>query len=179
MEIVALCDGFISTNGPGQFQTRYPQKHLMGTNDLQIVIGMEPTSRLEVQVSDDQGKPLKDVRVLTWPNVRYGEWGSVLLMSDCYLTADILFPKIGKSFSWDREVRDYQGVSDADGLAVLPNVPATVKELAADHPQFILPAVGTAGAGKRRHASIRLTPGQTNRTSIQLEPREKSPITHY
>jgi len=179
LEIVALCDGFISTNGPGKFQTHYPQKHLMGTNDLQIVIGMEPTARLEVQVLDDEGKPLKDVRVVTWPNVRYGEWSSTLLMSDCYNTADMLFPNIGKSFSWDREVLDYQGVSDATGLAVLPNVPATVKELAVDHPQFILPAIGTADTGKHRKASIRLTPGQTNRTSIQLEPREKSPITHY
>jgi hypothetical protein len=70
-------------------------------------------------------------------------------------------------------------VSDTSGLAVLPNVPATVNELAAQHPQFILPAVGTAGTGKRRQVSVVLIPGQTNRTSIQLEPREKSPITHY
>lgn len=179
LEVVSLCDGFISTNGPGQFQTRYPQKHQMSTNDLQIVIGMEPTARLEVQVLDDQGKPLKDVRVGTWPNVRYGEWGSVLLMSDCYNSAEFLFPKTAGRPSWYKEVWDYQGVSDAAGLAVLPNVPATVKELAADHPQFSLPAVGTAGAGKHRYGKIALTPGETNRTSIQLEPRGNSPITHY
>jgi prepilin-type N-terminal cleavage/methylation domain-containing protein len=29
LEIVAMCEGFISTNGPGQFQTRYPQKHVI------------------------------------------------------------------------------------------------------------------------------------------------------
>jgi len=179
LEIVAMCDGFISTNGPGQFQTRYPQKHLLSKNDLTITIGMEPTAWLEVQVTDDQGKPLKDVRVMTWPNVRYGEWGSVLLMSDCYNTADRLLAKTGSNFSWSREVKDYQGVSDADGVAVLPNVPATVKGLAADHPRFILPAVGTAGTGKHRQFSITLTPGQTNRVSIQLERREQSPITHY
>jgi hypothetical protein len=179
LEIVAMCDGFISTNGPGQFQTRYPQKHLLGTNDLSITIGMEPTARLEVQVTDDQSKPLKDVHVMTWPNVRYGEWGSVLLMSDCYNTADWLIPKAARRASWSGPVRDYNGVSDAEGIAVLPNVPATVNSLAADHPKFLLPAVGTFGTGKHRQFSITLTPAQTNRVSIQLEPRDQSPIAHY
>ncbi|MEK7675307.1 MAG: hypothetical protein AAB676_05670 [Verrucomicrobiota bacterium] len=59
LEIVALCDGFVSTNGPGQFQMRYPQKHSLGTNDISITIGMEPTARLEVRVTDDKGHPLK------------------------------------------------------------------------------------------------------------------------
>jgi hypothetical protein len=179
LEIVAMCEGFISTNGPGQFQTRYPQKHLLGTNDLAITIGMEPTARVEVRVTDDRGNPLKGVHVMTWPNVRYGEWGSVLLMSDCYNTADWLLPKTGSTFSWRHEVPDYQGVSDADGVAVLPNVPATVNALAADHPKFILPAVGTAGTGKHRQFGMTLTAGQTNYVSIQLEPLEQSPITHY
>jgi hypothetical protein len=179
LEIVALCDGFISTNGPGQFETRYPQKHLLGTNELTIAIGMERTARLEVQVTDDQGKPLKDVRVMTWPNVRYGEWFSGLLMNDCYNTADWLAPKAGSTPWWQREVWDYQGVSDATGVAVLPNVPATVKTLAVGHPRFSLPAVGTAGSGKHRQLSFVLTAGKTNRVSIQLERSEQSPITHY
>ena len=34
LEIVALADGFVSTNGPGQAHMRYPQKHRLGTNDL-------------------------------------------------------------------------------------------------------------------------------------------------
>ncbi len=78
-----------------------------------------------------------------------------------------------------QQVADFQGVSDTVGLAVLPNVPADVKELAVEHPHFVLPAVGTTGGGKRRQATFTLIAGQTNRVSVQLEPREKSPITHY
>jgi hypothetical protein len=140
---------------------------------------MERTARLEVQMTDDQGKPLKDVRVMTWPNVRYGEWFSGLLMNDCYNTADWLAPKPGSTPRWQHEVWDYQGVSDATGVAVLPNVPATVKTLAVDHPRFSLPAVGTTGSGKHRQLSFVLTPGKTNQVSIQLERSEQSPITHY
>ncbi len=74
LEIVALCDGFVSTNGPGQSPSmHYPQKQLLRTNDLTLTLGMEPTASLQVEVTDDHGKPLQDARVATWPNVRYGE----------------------------------------------------------------------------------------------------------
>jgi hypothetical protein len=179
LEIVGLCDGFVSTNGPGQFQIRYPQKHLLGTNDLAISIAMEPTARLEVHVTDDKGHPLKDARVGTWPNVRYGEWSATILTSDCYKTSDWLLSKPGKKFSWGLEVLDFQGVSDSAGLAVLPNIPADVKVLSVEHPQFALPAVGPDGDQKRRQATFILVAGQTNRISVQLEPRERSKIAHY
>ena len=39
--------------------------------------------------------------------------------------------------------------------------------------------VGTAASGKRREASVTLIAGQTNRMSVQLEPRERSTIKHY
>src|SRR5262249_51329295 len=90
LEIAALCDGFVSTNGPGQFHFRYPQKHLLGTNDIAITVGMEPTACLEVKVTDHEGQPLRNVHVTTWPNVRYGEWGAVILMADRYKTSDVL-----------------------------------------------------------------------------------------
>jgi hypothetical protein len=44
LEIVGLCDGYVRTNGPGQFSMRYPQTHVLGTNDLEITLGMEPKS---------------------------------------------------------------------------------------------------------------------------------------
>jgi len=176
-----LCDGFVSTNGPGQFQDMcYPQKHLLGTNDIAITIGMEPTARLEVQVTDDKGNPVKDARVSTWPNVRYGEWSATILTSDCYNIADLLQggPRSKSSAGW-QPVPDFQGTSDSSGLAVIPNLPKNVAEFSVEHARFALPAVVTTGGDKRRQASITLIPGQTNPVSVRLEPRDESPITHY
>jgi hypothetical protein len=179
LEIVALCDGFVSTNGPGRFQMRYPQKHLLGTNDLAITLGMEPTARLEVKVTDDSGRPLKDVRIMTWPNVRYGEWSATILASDQYNTADFLLAKPDTKLAWDRTVADFQGISDSAGVAVLPNLPPDVKELAVEHPQFVLPAVTGLDGSKHRQATFTLVAGQTNRLSLKLEPSDRSTITHY
>jgi hypothetical protein len=180
LEVVALCNGFVSTNGPGQFQMRYPQKHLLGTNDLAITVGMEPTARLEVQVTDDKGNPVKDARVSTWPNVRYGEWSATILVGDCYNTSDWFLSKsTTKSAGWFQSVPDFEGTSDTSGRAVIPNLPVTVKEFSVEHPRFALPAVVTPGGDKRRQASVTLIPGQTNHVSVRLEPRDQSPIAHY
>jgi hypothetical protein len=181
LEIVALCDGFVSTNGPGQFPSmHYPQKHLLGTNDLALTLGMEPTACLEIQVTDDQRRPLKDARVITWPNVRYGEWSATILGGDCYNTADFLHDVEKKEPKWWlNRPASFQGTSDVSGLALILNLPLEVKELSVEHPRFILPAAGTGFGQKRRAASITLQPGRTNRVSVRLEPAGQSPIAHY
>jgi hypothetical protein len=180
LEVVALCNGFVSTNGPGKFHFRYPQKHVLGADDLDITIGMEPTARLEVRVTDNQGKPVKGALVSTWPNVRYGEWAAVRLAQDCYLTSDIMLSPAGKTYSfWNRHVPDLEGTSDDNGLAVIPNLPADVTQIAVDHPQLAPPAVLTPMGEKSREASVQLIAGVTNHASVQLEPKDKSPIAHY
>ena len=179
LEIVALCDGFVSTNGPGQFKMRYPQKHSLGTNDLDVAVGMEPTARLEVKITDANGRALPEARVMTWPNVRYGEWSAVILASDCYNTADFLIGKESRKNWWERQVSDFAGVSDANGLAVLANLPPEVNQLNVEHPQFALPIVRGPTGQQNREASFTLVAGQTNRISIQLEPKESSAISHY
>jgi hypothetical protein len=181
LEIVALCHGFVSTNGPGQFKMRYPQKHVVGTNDLAITIGMEPTARLEVRVTDEKGQPVKDARVVTWPNVRYGEWSATVLLSDCYNTADFYLSNavVKRASGWFQSVADFEGTTDGSGLAVVPNLPATVTEFSVEHSRLVLPAVVTGGGDRRRYATMTLFPGQTNEVSVRLEPRERSPISHY
>ena len=178
LEIVAMCDGFVSTNGPGRSNMRYPQKYSFGSSNLDLVIGMEPTARLEVKVTDPNGTALPDVRVMTWPNVRYGEWAATILMSDCYNTADFLL-KADKQQWWERSVPGFTGVSDANGLAVLANLPPEADQLAVEHPNFVLPIVRGSTGQQHRQASFTLVAGRTNRISIQLEPKDVSRIRHY
>ena len=159
---------------------RYPQKHVLGTNDVNITMGMEPTASLEVQVLDDQGNALKDARVSAWPNIHYGEWAAMLLTGDCYNMADrIREGPAAKPGAWWRKVPDFNATSDASGLAVLRNLPVEVSEFGVEHARFALPAVVTPGGDKRRQAAVALKAGQTNRVVIRLEPRDKSPIRHY
>jgi len=180
LEVVALCDGYVSTNGPGRFGGRYPQKHVLDASELDIVIGMEPTARLEVEVLDDQGKPLRNARVVTWPNVHYDQWGSTILAGDCYNTRDWFLPTpTARPELVGRSVHDFEGTTDESGLAVLPNLPVEADVFSVEHPEFVLPAVATSGSARRREARITLTPGGTNHAMVRLERRDRSPIAHY
>jgi len=181
LEVTALCDGFISTNGTGQFSgMTYPQKHVLTANDLDITIGMERTARLEVQIFDDQGNPLAGASVYTSPNVSYDGWGSTIFASDCYNSADqfLAAPDAKARRSW-RSVPDFMGTSDAAGLAVVPNLPANVTSFSVEHDRYALPAVAAASGSKRREAGVILKAGETNHVAVRLELREQSPIAHY
>ncbi|MBL9173846.1 MAG: hypothetical protein JNL10_09950 [Verrucomicrobiales bacterium] len=179
LEVVVLCDGFISTNGPGRFSMRYPQVHALGREDLSIVVGMEPTARVSVRVVDEGGSPIRGARVVAWPNVRYGEWSATVVGSDLHNTAEFLMDPSGGRGWRIVPVPDFEGVADEHGEAVIPNLPATTDRLGVEHPEFVLPASGTPAAGMQREARISLVAGSTNRIVLHMEPKGRSPVGHY
>jgi hypothetical protein len=181
LELVAVCDGFVSTNGPGQFRSmHYPQMFTLSATDLNVTLGMEPTAALEVVVTADHDKPLKDARVSCWPNIRYGEWSATIIGDDCYNTADGLRPAGKEGFKpfWERPSA-FLATSDASGLAFILNLPSEANQIAVEHERFVLPAVSDGSGRMRRGLAISLQPGQTNRMTVRLEPKGQSTITHY
>lgn len=183
LEVIALCDGFISVDGPGQRQSsviRYPQKHIIGTDDLDIVIDMEPTARLEVTVFDDNGRLLEGARVSTWPNVCWHNYGSTIFCSSLYKSVDRLRQLHKDQNDFPRDIpAGFLGISDANGVAVLSNVPARQTDFAVEHKDYVLPKFGIGGAAARRQASMVLEPGALTRKTVVLEPRDKNPQRHY
>ncbi|MBN2590598.1 MAG: hypothetical protein JXA96_12110 [Sedimentisphaerales bacterium] len=183
MEIVALCDGFISTDGNKQNPSSviiHPQKHTIGANDLDIVIDMELTARLEVTVLDDKNQLLEGVRVFTWPNVSWGDWSSTIFCSDLYKTIDRLkqINENQSSIKLDNPT-DFFGISDNNGLAVLSNVPVGITSFSVEHDKYVLPKVEIPGSAARREANIILKPGTVTRETVILEPQSKDPQSHY
>jgi len=177
LEVVAVCEGHVSTNGPGQFPSmHYPQRHVLATNDLEILIGMEPTGAVEMKVLDDQGRALSNAVVEAWPNVRYGEWSATILGEDCYHTADA-FRTMPPNW-WLSRVTRYRGTTDAAGLVVVRHLTPEVKIMSVEHPKFVLPAVNAMN-GRSRQAAVTVTPAATNRISVTLEPAGQAPIRHY
>ncbi len=183
LEIVALCDGYVSTNGQGQSSIfHYPQAYTIGTNNLNITITMEATCSLEVKVADDRGNALKDAVVATWPNTRYGDWSATILGADCYNTADFVRdPGQREAYSkwWVNRPPSFQATSDVAGVALVLNLPKEVTEFSVEHPRLALPAKEDNTGQKRRQSSVALQSGHTNRVSVQLEPSNKAPIAHY
>jgi hypothetical protein len=183
LEVIALCNGFISVDGPGQRQSsvsRYPQKHTIGANDLDIVIDMEPTARLEVTVFDDNGRLLEGARVSTWPNVCWQNYGSTIFCSGLYKSVDRLRQLHEDQDDFLQNIPSgFFGISDANGVAVLSNVPVRQTSFAVEHKDYVLPKLEIGETAPRRQASMVLEPGAVTRISVVLEPRDKDPQRHY
>jgi hypothetical protein len=183
LEIVALCSGFISVNGPAQRPSGtmgHPQRHVIGANDLDIVIDMEPTARLEVTVLDDKGGLLEGARVSTWPHLNWGNWASTIFCGDLYSTLDRLRQVHEDQDGFSRDIPSgFFGVSDANGVAVLSDVPACLTRFAVEHENYVLPRFEIGGTAATRQASMVLRPGAVTRTQVIMEPRNKDPLRHY
>jgi len=175
LEIAAICQGFINANGPGKFSMHYPQKHSIGAADLDLTIGMQPTARLEVMVVDEKGKPMPRALVSAAPNLRWGEWGAVILGTDLYDAGDAIrgvrtFERVdGPRF------HDFDGMTDESGIAVLPNLPADVNVVTVQHAEFSLPVVKQYGRDERE-AAVTLRVGVTNFLKLTVEPVNRAPI---
>jgi hypothetical protein len=128
---------------------------------------------------DEQHRPLPEATVETWPNIRYGEWGSFLLMSDCYNTADFVRNQASRKLGWGETMSDFRGVTDQTGVAVISNVPRTERVFTVKHSHYVAPDTITATGGKGREQSMKLVVGKTNRISVTMEPAAQSPIKHY
>lgn len=179
-EIVALCDGYLSTNGPGKFNMRYPQKHTLTTNDLDITVGMEPTATLEVVLHDNEDKPVANANVVTWPNVRYGEWEATIFCGDTYNTGELLI-STNKNLFWNiyGKWRDFQATTDTTGKAILSNLPPTTDGLDIQHERFSPPVWKDTIGRKTRTIVLKLTTAETNHLTLNLVPKSQAEITHY
>ncbi len=180
LEISAYCDGYVSTNArPHENSLIYPQIHEIGSHALNLKVGMEPTAQLEVLATDEQDKRLKDVHVALAPNIRYGDWSCTIFMSDCVKTADILRQPSNLKTGSEQYEPKFDALTDANGLAVLSNLPALAHDIYAEHEQYVLPVVDRGGGLKHRLASSTLSPGQTNRITLKMERKGKAPMAHY
>ena len=72
----------------------------------------------------------------------------------------------------------FVGMSNEAGVAVLPNVPVSIKQFGVGHTHYVLPKVKTR-TGSHRYAAVSLSTGMTNRVSVTLEPKEVDPLQHY
>ena len=72
IELLALCDGFISSNPTNARSMSQPQVFNL-TNSAEISLSMNPVSIAEIKVIDTSGSPIAGADVAFWPNERWAE----------------------------------------------------------------------------------------------------------
>ncbi len=175
VELIAICDGFISKNPPDEennffgIAQSWPLKEPVTGAELK----MKPTARCEIKVLDEHGKPVKGAQVGFSPNVQWHSGGAQIFATPLN-TFDLL--RAGGKLSPDKwlkisEVADFQAISDESGIAVVPNMPDGKRHFAVLHPQYQLPAKTGYAQFPRRVAEVELIAGQTAEVTVTMQKK--------
>ncbi len=178
VEVIAICDGFISANGTGWVggNIRTPQAFsLEGTNAL-ITLGMEPAGACEIIVLDDQDRPLPGAEVSFWPNISWeGGHTSTIFARDSYNWEDVL--PSGQRPDWSKLLkpanRAFAGRTDSNGVALVINLPGVQRQVhfSAEHTEFEMPINRSLGGDASRDDVIMIQSGVTNHATVRMEKK--------
>jgi hypothetical protein len=183
MEIIAMCDGFVSANGTaaGRLATsqRLPQIFPINGREQEITLSMEAAASCEVTVLDDEGKPLAGASAVFWPNVLWGGNGSTVFASDLFNSEDFFRAGPPADGHTMRKLAkdDFRAMSDSHGVARVGTLPAGSQGYSVSHSNYAMPIMRWGGGGGRS-ASMNLSSGETGRVVVKMQKLGAEVLTH-
>jgi hypothetical protein len=183
MEIIGMCNGFVSANGKplkgGTTSQRLPQLFSITGREREITLQMESAASCQVTVLDDAGKPLAGAVASFWPSMLWGGNGFTMFASDMFNSED--FFRNGPRPDWHaiRKLaqNDFQAVSGTNGVALVRTLPDGNQTYSVTHTNYAMPISGS-GADRHRSASVNLLPGETGRVTVKMQKIGTEALTH-
>ena len=174
LQVIALCDGYIAQSGVApefvpearRAQGGYnrPQVFPLTKEKVELTLLMTPTVDCHVRVLDSEGHPAAGAKCWGNPNVGWWNGGSQGYCDRLYSSLERLTqPNLKFDSSKDRL---FFAETDADGRAVIKNLPPTEKGIALYYD------------GMNRFVRISLKPGSQNKVIVKLPPKgSKAPVS--
>jgi hypothetical protein len=176
-EVIAICDGFISKNPPGEkestvlYHIGVPQTFALTRDKNEVEIAMEPTATCQVTVLDDKGSPIKDATVAFAPNVQWGQ-----IFARRYFDSEESIRKNGNfnfKEQWERyKTDDFAAITNDEGIAIVRNLPGYSANFEVTHLDYELPIKTDYGYG-RREVRAELSVGQTTAVTVTMQKKGK------
>ena len=150
VQLIALCDGYIAANGKAPAMV--PPERATGSGlraqvfmepqVSEIVVDMAPMVRCRFECKNAFDKPLPDIEVASWPNIRWWNSGSQVYCTR--LVDPINFLKGGKyESSGDAKQipQSFRGMTDASGMVEI-DLPAGHASVSTNSDRYQLAARG-------------------------------------
>ncbi len=167
LDVVAHGDGFVSRSGGeasnrnGKIGFEVPQAFALTAAKVRIEVETEPTATLDVTVKTREGKPLPGATVYSAAHVirmQTGILGSINKSSETGFRELPALPEYPTA---------YEAKTDANGKALMPNIPATASRLSLEHPAFQIPLTNKWS----RDVRFKVTPGETRKVDVTVVPK--------
>jgi hypothetical protein len=180
LQVIALCDGFIAASGlppasEGPNAQVSPSFHCPqvftaaeGANAIELV--MAPTADCEFRVVDPDGNPITDARVSFWPNTAW--WGGGSQVYGWPLKGTIEWmtePDGDEPLDWTDH--PFTSVTDAEGMALIRNLPARRQSYMISHDDWQLFNDET----RRASGEADLKPGERITIEATMQAKDQPP----
>lgn len=155
-EIIALCEGWITTEDLNLETYQRNQHFDLQQNGQEITVQMEQTATLKGQVINPQLKPVLNAKVRLWPNVYWGNGYSSVFMD-----------------------LDFSSTTDTEGNFFIQNLPGrkdSTYTVESDEYELIPVQDNLLYKRVRRVRSVDLSPGETEDIKIEVVPKGSSQI---
>ena len=149
VQLLAVCDGWVATTDFEEAGQHFVMGQSFEVNDdsNEVLVQMEPTGVLDVTVVDEQGQPVTEGSLSSWPNQKLLLGGSTLL-GERFRTADFVERQLHPAKespnrpSWKRGF-PFQAKLDSEGKVRLTGIPLKRSySLGLSHPTLVLAPAG-------------------------------------
>lgn len=187
LEIVALCDGYVSRQPPGteglptHFANIREARRFPVDSPAPIIVPMEPAGSMRITVLKPDGKPLANAEVFSNPNEHLGGGNTILGAS---IDSAVIIPwhengetspLPGMSMSSQR----FHAVTDADGVARIDDLPAGPANFMVYDHDFDMPIQSGPGPFTipRRESTVTIIPRQEVAAQMTMEPKGSTSLS--
>ncbi len=196
LQLIALCDGWVSRSPTLDEVNAYAKEHDFATNyhggsmgivypqlfrtlapGIEPVVPMETTADCEVTVVDENGQPIADAEVSFWPGQSWFHSGSNTLGSgsDSLKAMQTQF-QTGEAPKLPAENKRFSAKTNARGTATIKNLPANVPpphptghDFYVLHDKFEAAKRPDENGGRFKTAqTVELFPCQTGRVTVRM-----------
>ncbi|HEY1786346.1 MAG TPA: hypothetical protein VGG30_12380 [Pirellulales bacterium] len=181
IQVTALCDGFVADGGAapefakgaavGANEPGRPQVFPVAEADNEIVLKMVPTASCKIRVLDPDGRPVAGAQCGFWPNVHWWNGGGQIYCSPLVSTADVLRDPKGPARQSRESEQLFTATTDADGIAVVKNLPTQERSFGVHHDHFHLPI----GDWNERIVRVELKAERQTEITVKVEAKEAEP----
>lgn len=201
LQLIALCDGWVSRSPTLEEATAYAKEHDFATKyhggsmgivypqlfrtlvpGIEPVVPMEPTADCEVTVVDENGQPIADAEVSFWPGQSWFHSGSNTLGSgsDSLKAMQTQF-QTGEAPKPPPKNKRFTAKTNARGMATIKNLPANVPpphptghDFYVLHDKFEAAKRPDENGGRFKTAqTVELFPRQTGRVTVRMTAIKK------
>lgn len=179
LELVAVCDGFVSSDPKGAHGVSRNAQVFAVDKSAQLTVQMEKTGSAEILVSDPSGNPLPNAKVSFWPNQVFSNSSS--LLGRPFDSADFLKRRQDSPDDDFKQLPDevsgrFSAKTDSRGKAVVSNLPSGTQSFAVADAVFEQPILEKADSFPRRQGEVQIRPGEESRIAVKMETKGASSL---